>query len=60
VEGGRKRADNKAGDIVSSGCGRGTIEVVVELGSEGSTEGMRKVTGDVYPGTTCRAVGIDS
>jgi hypothetical protein len=40
---------NKVGTLVSSGYGMGTMEVVVALNSNESTEEIRRVLGDVYP-----------
>ena len=46
----------KAGDIVSSGFGMGTMEIVVAINSDESKEVIRRIIGDVYPGAKYRLV----
>jgi hypothetical protein len=40
---------NKAGDIINSGFGMGTMEIVVAIASEESAGVLRRIVGDVYP-----------
>jgi len=47
---------SKAGDIVSSGFGMGTMEIVVAIDSDESIEVVRKIVGDVYPEAKYRIV----
>jgi len=48
--------DSKAGDIVSSGFGMGTMEIVVAIDRDESTDALRRIIGDVYPGAKYRIV----
>lgn len=48
--------DSRAGDIVSSGFGMGTMEIVVALDSDQSIEAIRKIVGDLYPKAKYRIV----
>lgn len=48
--------DSKAGDIVSSGFGMGTMEIVVAIDRDESIEAIRKIVGEVYPKAKYRIV----
>lgn len=48
--------ERKAGDIVSSGFGMGTMEIVVAIDSGETVESLRRIVGDVSPGAKYRIV----
>lgn len=48
--------DSKAGEIVSSGFGMGTMEIVVAIDREESKDALRRIIGDLYPGAKYRIV----
>lgn len=47
----------RAGEIVSSGFGMGTMELVVAIDSDESLEVIRRIVGEVSPGAKYRIVG---
>jgi hypothetical protein len=51
--------DSRAGDIVSSGFGMGTMEMVVAIDRDESIAVIRRIVGDVYPKAKYRIV-VDS
>ena len=48
--------DSKAGEIMSSGFGMGTMEIVVAIDRDQSMEGLKKIIGAVYPKAKYRIV----
>ena len=48
--------DSKAGEIVSSGFGMGTMEIVVAIDSDEATDALRRIIGEVYPKAKYRIV----
>jgi hypothetical protein len=39
----------RAGEIISSGYGMGTMEIVVAVDSDASTEALKRIVGDIHP-----------
>ena len=44
----------RAGEIISSGYGMGTMEIVVAIDSDASTEALKRIVENMYPKATYR------